>query len=493
MNLLSRKQTAVPLLIILLGLAVLIQYRFDREGFERLQQGKKLKYYKMDEGVHLVPSPPVLKSLSVGLDSILAEFLMLKSLNYFYQYAYSGRDRGYQNRLYSCVTELNPFYFTAYRYGGYFLEGPFRMKTDALYSFKKGAAALSRKELALSPGWRYPPGNEQEELIRKEYEPPEQAVKLMLETAVHYFAYLKDNIRGAEICRYGQRVFPRYTGYFLEKELTLRSEAGQYRMVMDIWQRFVEANKDDPEKKAAGIYRIRKYSSLHSIDILSKRIQQYRSEKGSNPDSLLRIAEPGECIDGFGDLFMYFRKTGALYSRMVEKENIETQRKLYIRKVKQWYKSNGSYPPLLGRIAFREHEYIHIPFDVHFRYDDRTGRVDLPLGFGRDICRVLFRLASAEYMYAAGTGRFYSQGTVEPLVQSIPDQELRSETEKLLDPFQSYRIGYIPDAQPFGLYAASSEQGIYIVQGAGPVYFRSDTAGIASWPEDMSQWKEAAR
>jgi len=493
MKYLSRNRTAVPLIVIFLGLAVLIQYWFDREGFERLQQGKKLKYYKTDEGVHLIPSPPVLKSLSAGLDSILAEFLMLKSLNYFYQYAYSGRDRGYQNRLYSCVTELNPYYFTAYRYGGYFLEGPFRMKTDAICSFRKGTASLSRPDLVLSPGWRHPPENEREACIRKEYEPSEQAAKLMLETAVHYFAYLKDNVKGAEICRYGQRIFPRFAGYFLEKEAVLRSEAGQYRLVMDIWQRFVEANKHDPEKKAAGIYMIRKYTSLHSIDILSDRCKQYRSERGSNPDSLLRIARPGECIDGFGDVFMYFRKTGDVYSRTVQKEDIEAQRKLYVRKAKQLHKSNGSYPVSLKQIVFRKHEYIHIPFDEDFRYDPATGTVGLPLGFGRDICRLMFRLASAEFMYASSTGRFYSEGSIQALVSSIPDEEVRAAAESLLSAFPLYRIGFIPDAKPFGLYAASEGKGTYIMKGAGPVYVRSDIHSIASWPEDMSHWKEAAR
>ena len=242
-NTLHQTWISVSLLLVLLGGVVLIQYQFDKPGFEQLEKGMKDKYSKIDEGVHMLPSPQALKSLSAGFNSIMSEFLMLKSLNYFYQYKYSGRDSGYQNRLYSCITELDPFFFTAYRHGGYFLSGPFRMKTDALRSFKKGVLSLTRKDLYLSPAWMNPPKSLQQALIRKEYIPSEQAVKLMLETAIHYFAYLKDNTKGAEICKYGQHVFPQYAKDFMEKEITLRSEVGQYQQVMGVWKRFVEANK----------------------------------------------------------------------------------------------------------------------------------------------------------------------------------------------------------------------------------------------------------
>ena len=478
---------------LLLGSAVLIQYRFDREGFERLRQGKKLKYYKVDEGVHLLPTPLAVRSLSAGFNSILAEFLMLKSLNYFYQYKYSGRDTEYQNRIYNCVTGLNPFYFNAYRYGGYFLNGPFRMKTHALSSFKRGVAVLTRKDLTLSSWWMQPLKNRKQALVRKEHIPAEQAVKLMLETAVHYFAYLKDNRRGAEICRYGRRVFPKYGGYFLEKEVILRSESGQNRLVAEIWKRFAEENRHNAEKRAMALYMIKKYSSLHSIDVLSERISEYHERAGKYPESLLDIAHPRECIDGFGDVYIYFSTSGELYSRMVESENIEAALALYVRKVKQWYKSEGSYPVTLEDIRINRHEYIHIPFKTEYRYNPETGTVDLPFGFGRDICRCLLELVSAEYIYAAEHETFLNRGEIRKLTEPVPDDDARFSVGVLLNMFPEYAIGFIPEAVPFGLYAASPETGAYIVRESGPVYFKAGIEKVTAWPEDLSSWREAAR
>ncbi|MFC1479321.1 hypothetical protein ACFL6F_01885 [Planctomycetota bacterium] len=480
---------SVCAILVLLGLAVLIQYHFDKPGFKQLEKGMKLKYHKVDEGVHLLPSPLALQSLSAGFNSILSEFLMLKSLNYFYQYKYSGRDSGYQARIYSCVTALNPYYFTAYRYGGYFLNGPFRMKTDALRSFKKGVASLARKDMQLSPAWMNPPPSKQDALIRKEYIPSEQAVKLMLETAIHYFAYLKNNTKGAEICRYGQRVFPQYTKYFMEKEIILRSEAGQNQLVMKIWERFVEANKHDANKMALGILMIKKYSSLYGIEMLSKRISADHQRTGSYPASLLAIAEPGECIDGFGDIYMYVRKTGKIHSRMVEEENIDAKKNLYIRKVKQWYKSNGSYPASLEEIEIGTNDYIHIPFEVNYRYNSDTGGVEPPLGFGNDICRLILKLVSAEYIYAHETKAFLAGGDISALLEILPDEEAKSEIDAFLKVFSSYSIGFIPGVKPFALYALSPEEGMYIVRESGPVYFNSGMKTIAAWPENISVWK----
>jgi len=478
----------------LLGGAVGLQYRFDRPGFEHLRRGRKIKYSKIDEGVHMLPPPHVLKAMAVGLESVLSELLMLESFNYFYMYSFYGKDQGYLNRLYAGITALNPYYFTAYRYGGYFLRGPLSMRTDALRSFKRGVIQLSRPDLSLSSRWMSPVRTRREELLRKEYMPDEQAAKLMLETAIHYFAYLKDNLRGAEVCRCARRLFPRYRRDFMEKEVMLRSEEGQFRMVIEIWKAFVDEHKDDAAKAAVGLYMIKKYGTLARLDALSKRIRAFRERRGKWPEMLDEVAAPEECVDGFGEALLYLEKEGKVFSRVLLREKVEWKRSLFVREVRRWKRTYGMYPRSLEELSAREADRVRLPVGVVFPYNFASGEVGTPPGFGDDVCSLLFLLASAEYRWRTRHGAFRLKGDPRDLgAVFTEDEEPGARLRRLLRMHGNYRFGFIPGVRPFGIYACSPEGETYIVRGCGPVLYRKGRGKVREWPREAETWTVIAR
>lgn len=486
----------------LMGLIILIQYYFDKPGFERLKKQEKIRYSLIDEGIHLLPSPLALKILSAGFDAVISEFLMIQSFNYSYQYSFAGRDEGYMNRLYSGVTTLDPYYFSAYRHAGYFLYGPFKMKTYAVNFFRKGIIELSKPDITLNKRWEphiyvsevlRSDSKRYLEVVWQEYEPLERALKLMAELAIHYFAYMKENKKAAEIYRYAQRIFPKYKQDLWESEISLRTEEGQYSMVTNLWENYIEDNKDDPRKVELGRYRIKSYTSLFLIDQYEKRLKELKVKTNMYPSVLVSYLPPEKCLDAFGDIFIYVPDKGKLYSRTLLEADIQAKYNEIAGCIKKIYKEKGEYPRDLKECTIDSIIGTTLPYDIEYGYDPETGDIRLPQGFGDDIPFLLLKLVSAEYHYAAKKGEFLKKDDVWQLLDAIDDVDFKDRIEIIRDTLRGYHFSFLPGHEPFAFLALARDGAAYIASGSGKVYYKDLVKDITQWPSYISEWEVVAR
>ncbi len=475
----------IPVLV--LGTVVALQVYFDREGFRQLEAGRKIKYSRIDDGVHLLPSPEGLRILANGYDTFLARFLMIQASNYFYQFKFSGRDNGYMNRMYTGITSLDRYYFLAYRYGGYFLSGPFKMQTDALRSLKRGVMELAQPDLRLSPFFLNSAGRKTK-LLRMEYEPRIQASKLMLETAITYFAYLKDNISAAGVLKCAQFVFPEFKNDFFETELAIREEENQFHMVIAMWDNYIAANSTNEQAVALGKYKINLYTSLLRRDMYEKRASSVKKKTGAYPPTMVSFLRPGEVVDEFGDMYIYIPDTGKVYCRTQLRDEVEMKKSAYRRAVRIYKKKNGIFPSTLAQVKVSRRFDIAIEIPVSFGYNPLTGEVGLPAGFDDGIESVLLKTAAAAFIHAEKSGSFPGNGSPLDLLSSAGSELNRNQLETA----GQYTIRFVPGGVPFGIIAEKHGEGAYAVSGEGIVRFKKDITGIQTWPSSFNEWEVAA-
>ncbi|MFC1581955.1 hypothetical protein ACFL4W_00315 [Planctomycetota bacterium] len=477
--------------ITILVLVVLLQYHFDRAGFDRLRRSDKIRYELVDRGVHLLPSPQALKVIAGGFDAILSEFLMIESHNYMYQYHYKGRDPGYLERLYSGVTALDPWYFTAYRYGGYFLHGPFNTQTDALRSYKAGTISLSRPDLSLSSGWEVP------DIINAgldEFMPHELAVKLMHETGIHYFAYLKDQPRAVDVFQAAQGTFPKYKADLFETEMGLRSELRQYELVVERWEGFIQANRNDPRRIAMAENQIKRYGTLYQIDRLQQRLKKYPARNEAYPVHLPDFAHPAECLDRYGMVLMYEPKLGRLLAHDLLAEDVRIAQADMQSEVKKYHKKENRYPADIADLINKSVRYRTVPYFMSFAYNAATGSVGPPPGFGRDLPGLLYQLQASFYRYAQANGTWPGPEFTDPMDVAYETESLKAIAglAALHQDLGNCRLRIVPGAPYFGLTAQGPDGRTFLLGCSGPLYARQGTDTLSAWPADLSDWETIA-
>ncbi|MFH1707459.1 MAG: hypothetical protein ABIF71_06040 [Planctomycetota bacterium] len=489
------RPAATGILAVLLGGVVLIQFIIDQPEFERLHTKHKIKYERIDEGAHLLPAPAVLRAIVVGFNPLLAEFLMQGSYNYAYQYSFAGRNEGYLNRLYEGALALNPYHIPAYRNGGYFIYGPRKSRTNAAVYFRKAVATFTMPGLALDPAWqpdiyireRLRNNNGFLAAVRRESEPPEVAVKFMVELAIHYFAYLKDVPTAADIYRCAQRVFPKYRDDLYESEIALRTEEGQFGLIIDRWRNYIEANRDNPRKVAEGLRQIMAGETSHLLSLHQTFLDGYFKGHAAYPADLAAFTRPEGRTDAFGLVFIYLPASGTVLSRAMLREEFKGHWVALRRAITAWHDREGAYPPDLEALKVLPPRY---PLTVTFPYDPATGTVDLPDGYGDDPAALLVLLVSAALRSAVAGGDVLPAGPPsDAWAVSLPD-DTRRQCLDLWAQYADWEFSVLAGAPSLALAMRSASGATLMADGSGRVWRGTTLVMPLTWPAIMAGWEQ---
>lgn len=112
-NIFKKSYLCLIVILLLLIISLPFQYKIDEE---------RNKFNKIETTSLL--SPNILKIMALGFDEFVADIYWMRSLQYLFGENLAGRDVGIAYKYFDIITELDPKFVNAYRYGGTFISDP---------------------------------------------------------------------------------------------------------------------------------------------------------------------------------------------------------------------------------------------------------------------------------------------------------------------------------------------------------------------------------
>src|SRR3989304_3768755 len=208
------------------------------------------KFRSIEETLYF--SSSALKRLSLGYKELLADIYWLRALQYF-----------------DILTDLDPKFVNAYRFGGTFLAEPPPL---GLGDIEKGTTLFDK-------GRRNNPDN----------------FRLPLEEAFIYYLYVKDYDKAAELFNEASEK-PSLTGL---RRATLKgmaasaqSKGGNRKLSREIWRTIYETTTNEKRREFA-LKNLQELSTMDTEDRLTEALREYIGRYNEIPTSLVALRDAG--------------------------------------------------------------------------------------------------------------------------------------------------------------------------------------------------------
>ncbi len=249
--------TALLTAVLLLGAAVsvLVLRRIDR-----------LRSYATLEEVLYIPSPAVLKRMSLGYTGLLADIYWTRAVQYFGGH-HHAKSQEYKllEPLLDITTTLDPHLIVAYQFGSVFLA----QKPPEGAGMPDKAVALVRRGIRENPDeWR-----------------------LYYELGFLEYMELKDSRAAAQAFENGSKV-PDAHPFLKILAAAMAQHAGEEQMARMLWTTTYETSTD-PLIRANAIKHLTALRADDEVQRLEAMVEQYRERTGRFPASFLELISAG--------------------------------------------------------------------------------------------------------------------------------------------------------------------------------------------------------
>lgn len=312
-----------------------------------------------------LPNGRMLGWVSGGMDDALSDILWLRSMRYVMDRFGSDKDYTYLYRVYDIITDFDPNFVRAYRFGSYFLTGV----TDEY----EHARDLLRK------GWDNNPGK----------------WEIAYDLGSVYNLNLRDPISAAEWFGRGAKV-PGSPSWLGAHAQAIFEEEGRLELALDMWVNIFESTESGGLREVAE-WNVKRVQSLIVIEKLKKFVEEYRIAGGGLPEALADLVGAGLIAvvpqDAYGEDFLYFPSIdegewpeivgdGQLPFRIECKElmrRILDKRLVYLTRVAlaPFKREYGSWPASLGELVEKSdvvETVPSLPYGVKLKYDPDAGK-----------------------------------------------------------------------------------------------------------------------
>lgn len=318
-----------------------------------------------------LPDADRLNWMSGGMDDILSDILWLRSMRYVMSHFSSDRDYTYLFKIYDMITDFDPNFVKAYRFGGYFLTGI----TDE-YAHAR-------------------------DLLKKGWDNNRDSWEIAYELGSVYNLNLKDPISAAEWFGRAARN-PNCPSMIREHATVIYQEEGRLVRALEMWLDILEKAEGDSLKKVAE-WNVKRIKSLILIGSMKAFVERFREEKGSLPQFLNDLVDGGLIAavprDAYGEDFVYFSSVGEgewpeaigdgrfpfrieckeLMRRILDRR-ITYLKRFAIARFKHEY---GRWPASLEELTNTDALAKTLPFGILPDYDPATGDLSYDRSFER--------------------------------------------------------------------------------------------------------------
>ncbi len=251
-----RAQTTYALLLaLLLGASTLLVRQIDQVRGDTVLQ--EMLY---------IPSPKVVKRLSLGYSGLLADVYWTRVVQYFGE-KHKAQSKHYLilEPLLEMTTELDPKLLPAYHFGSVFLA----QKPPEGAGDPQAAARLVEKGIRENPGaWR-----------------------LYYDLGYIYWLELKDPARAADAFERGSQV-PGALPWMHVMAAALKAHAGETETAIYMWTNILKTT-EDKNLKANAISRLRCLRVDTEVKLLQDRVDVFMQKSGHKPASWQELISAG--------------------------------------------------------------------------------------------------------------------------------------------------------------------------------------------------------
>jgi hypothetical protein len=303
-----RRQTASAAVVLLVA------------GFLIYALGTTLNYHRYShdviEEMMYFPSGTLLDVASVGYETLVADMLWLRGIQYYGEHRRTDRSYPLAEHVFSTITDLDPRFIGAYRFGAFVLGQDVGQPAAGIDLIKKGM--------------RHNPGNWQ----------------LPFDLGFLYFIQMDDSRTAAHFFNFAARqegapeLAKRFSAFAYRK-------AGKNRMAKALWEEIYHSS-DNPVMRETAEHALKNIIRDELADSLEIRIERFLAGKGRRPDTLGELVEAGLLRrvprDPYGGRYFIDSVTGKVWSTSAVSETAERTGRYVQRLLDRYYDQHGHYP-----------------------------------------------------------------------------------------------------------------------------------------------------
>ncbi|MDA2918369.1 hypothetical protein MYX76_02545 [Desulfobacterota bacterium AH_259_B03_O07] len=316
------------------------------------------KFRSIEETLYF--SSSALEKISLGYKEILADIYWLRALQYFGGTKFQEQNPELLYHYFDILTDLDPKFVNAYRYGGTFLSEPEPL----------GLGDIERGMILFDKGRMNNPDN----------------FRLPLEQGFLAFLYLKDYEKASELFYEASEkpiLSDRRRASIRGMAALALSKGGERELSIQIWKTIYETTENEGRRKHA-LKNLKVLETKDKEDFLTSALSDYLDRFGSLPKNLTVLVE-AEIIrkipkDPFGGEFIIVNKLNAVRSSTLLNEELRYNRLYLSSRARRFRQSYNRYPYDINELkayvddnpAF---EFPPHPLGEEYVYDPQTGKV----------------------------------------------------------------------------------------------------------------------
>ena len=318
------------------------------------------KFRSVEESLYLSSSS--LKKISLGYTEILSDIYWMRAIQYFGSRRIEEQNPELLYHYFDIITDLDPRFVNAYRYGGTFLA---ESEPFGLGQFDMGVSLLEK-------GRKNNPDN----------------FRLPLEEAFLYYFYPKDYVKAAELFQEAAQK----PGVGGSREASVKGMAaaalakgGNRDLSKEIWQIIYETSPSEGRRNFA--YRnLQEIETMEMEDELTAALLEYQKKYGKLPGTVKELAAAGYVRGGIptapiGGGFVIAPDIGAVRSAGLASRKLKEALAFLNAKAVRFRKMYGEYPRDLDELrAFVEQEttgaFPEHPMGEEYLYNPASGIVE---------------------------------------------------------------------------------------------------------------------
>ncbi len=316
------------------------------------------KFDYIEDSMYL--SSSTLEKMSLGYRELMADIYWMRALQYF-----GGKDLDKQNpellyNYFNIITDLEPKFVNAYRYGGTFLAEP---PPYGLGNFELGVGILEKGRVNNPENFRLP-----------------------LEEAFLHYIYPKNYAKAAELfeeagSKPGLSAFRKAS--IDGMAAAAHAHGGDRENSKQIWKTIYETSPSEGRRNFA----LRNLQEIQTMDIednLTLALGEYRKRFNKFPEGVQDIADAGiikeiptSPLEG---QFIIVAQIEAVKDSTLAERNLNQNLRFLNAKTRRYKKTFGEYPEDLNELREYIQDYTTSDFPAHplgepYFYDLETGKV----------------------------------------------------------------------------------------------------------------------
>jgi tetratricopeptide (TPR) repeat protein len=305
-------------------------------------------------------SSSVLRRISLGYDDLLADIYWLRALQYFGGTRFDDIDSGLLYKYFDIITDLDPKFVNAYRYGGTFLAEP---PPFGMGDVANGMKLFDKGRINNPDNFRIP-----------------------LEEGFVYYLDLKDYDKASELFKEASDkpgLSDLRRAYLKGMAASALAKGGNRDLSRQIWE-YIYENAPDEGRRNFAVRNIKELNTMDMEDSLTRALRAYLHQYNKFPSSLEELKSRGIIKEipeePFGGKFVIVKKLKEVKSSTFIEQELRVNPAYLSSKAHKFKRRFGRFPKDLAELkGFIEKqttgEFPPHPLGEEYIYNPETGIV----------------------------------------------------------------------------------------------------------------------